>query len=394
MKIFFLITFITLLFFFKINLIPIADTGFRIDDILIFMFAILLIFTKKMFLLKFHWFLILFIVEGLISGIINFNITGISLLHSILFSLRHFEYMLFFYIGYYLHFYKINIMKYFQYYIIYAMSLSTLMYFGYVQGFSKFNPDRFFANTNGPYEFAVIASILSFYFFYEKKYTYSILSFIGLLLSFSRITIVAHMIIFLLNVNKKLLIYFFIVISITLFLLPNDIALVQRYSELISIDTLNSFLSLIYEKSIIVTNQNEYFKYIYNDTNNQYISSLNGDSSALIRFYKWYILVTSVSNSYLGLLIGFGPSFASVGVDGNYIRIFVEQGIIGLLLYIVFLYYMYRYTKKYALYTLKASLLIIILSSIFIDIFVSYKVMGLIWFLYGYSFRNIKRNNQ
>jgi hypothetical protein len=92
------------------------------------------------------------------------------------------------------------------------------------------------------------------------------------------------------------------------------------------------------------------------------------------------ILKTNTKTIY-SLLIGKGPGFYGIAVDGYYVRVFAETGLIGLSVFVLFLVSLYRTHRKNK--EIVALIVTMALTGLLIDIFVSVKVMALFWFLLG-----------
>lgn len=393
--------FIVLLFFisifsFKINLIAIGGSGIRIDDILIFIFLslVLVTFTQKHILISnkavlYSFYLILF---SFISVFINNQLHELPLLTGILYSVRNIEYVIFFYIGYYLAKTNFNLEKFIKVYIVYSFILIILQSFHIISVASKFNVNRAIANTGGPWELAVVISFMLFYSFrHIKNKTYFYVSFIILFLTQSRVTtFIVTLIIFYTYIKKltyqKILILLFIISIIISIILMTNLDLMDRYMNLFNLKTFNS-LTTLFDSIDFTINRDYYFKTTYGK-GLSYILSLDGDGSALIRFYRWIILIGMTLSTYLSATIGLGPSFASSAVDGNYVRLFIEIGTIGMLLFLYIIYLIYKHTKND--FVMRSYILTLIITALFIDIYTTYKAMVLLWFYYGWILRKRK----
>ena len=101
------------------------------------------------------------------------------------------------------------------------------------------------------------------------------------------------------------------------------------------------------------------------------------------RFAHWMQLIDGwIRNP----LLGCGVSVAGNAADGNYIKILVETGIVGLFLWLYLLCVIYKILVKKRNWLLY-SFITIILGAIFIDLFDSSKVIMLFWFLFGIYLR-------
>jgi hypothetical protein len=110
----------------------------------------------------------------------------------------------------------------------------------------------------------------------------------------------------------------------------------------------------------------------------RYMPSQRGDRSFAVRAVRWSIVLRTTGASIFHMLIGWGPGAWSLALDGYYVRVFGETGLIGLLF---FLYWMF--TTIFRLCTgsnSKFTLVMLAVVALFIDIFTSSKIMPLFWF--------------
>ena len=386
------------IFSFKINLISIGGSGIRVDDLLIFLLVIVIIANLKKKFVPINnkpiLLTLILVVFSFFSVYINNQLYSLPLLTGVMYSIRILEYMLFFYVGYYLANTKFNLDSFVKLYIIYAFVLIILQTFHIIPIVSGFSVGRAIANTGGPWELAALISFMLFYTLeYIKNKIYFYISFIILILTQSRITTFIVLVILFFRFTKRLsykkilfLIGFFIIG--TSIILYSNLDLVDRYISLFNINTFNSIIGLLDSINFKI-DSNYYFAATYgNGLSN--VLSMEGDGSALIRFYRWAILIGMTFSTYVSFFIGIGPSFASSAVDGNYVRIFIETGVIGLFLFLYIIYVIFKSTKYD--FVMRSYLITIIITAIFIDIYTTYKAMVLMWFYYGYLLR--KRRNE
>jgi hypothetical protein len=101
------------------------------------------------------------------------------------------------------------------------------------------------------------------------------------------------------------------------------------------------------------------------------------DLSFEVRAVRWATVVKSTTSDVEGLVFGRGPSAWGIGVDGYYVRLIGESGLVGLLMFVAFaLVAMRRYGRDSLTRVAMVSLLV---TAVFIDIFVSSKAMPLLW---------------
>ena len=84
-----------------------------------------------------------------------------------------------------------------------------------------------------------------------------------------------------------------------------------------------------------------------------------------------------------GTLIGLGPGWGGVAVDGSYVRVFGEGGLLGL---VAFLYLCGVLLRRFV-GSIRYYVIALLVTGLFIDIFVSLKPMMLLWALVGAASR-------
>ncbi|HHH2875658.1 hypothetical protein RZ761_27170 [Klebsiella pasteurii] len=412
--------FIYTLFGFKLSLL--GRTGdeqggnilssIRIDDVIIVFFTLIYIFkgrTGSIFLSKKPVFCFLvYIFVSIVSTIYNSTFGEVDFLASLLFTLRPLEYYVYIALGYELAKSKFSPDLTLKVYVVYCLFLITGQTVGLIGGVSNFSFDRAIANTGGPWELAAVSAFLMSYFIISKNASFSAISSFILLLTQSRITLVASiLVLFFYNLRSVALIARkkIVILSVCLLSASSLIYAVYslatfdsvsrqyastggvtaRFETFGSNDTLTT-LNDILVNTKAANNRQDYFNKTYGEGLNDILtSSGEGDASAFIRFTRWVTLIKTASNNIVTLLIGLGPSYAGKAVDGNYVRIFVETGIFGLLTYFLFLISCLRNIKQKLLTNY---IWILIITALFIDIFVTFKAMFFFWFFYGYYIYN------
>lgn len=411
LKVFFTAVFVYCLFSFKINLVG----EVRLDDFLaatlLLIFFVMrnkFIFTEASSTINY---LILFVVFGLFSALYNSSVGRIDLFQGVLFSIRHFEYFIFIVLGYFLAHYRVKLDSIFKAYLIYALVLIILQRLGVFTPISNFSADRAIANTGGPWELAAVSAFFIFFFFEKKEWIYFFLATIILILTESRSTTVAVILVLAFILLRKQPVKFvFLSILLAILLLlgqllsnlvleKNEVSgefvqfsVFERIKHGFSSETVSNINTLINNVQVIKT-QDEYYALTYGESLNDLLIQ-DGDVSALVRFTRWLILITSALSNFDSSLIGLGPSFAGKAVDGNYTRLFIETGFIGLALYLLFLISLMRFLKGSFLVNY---VIILMLTAMFIDIFTTYKAMILVWVYVGilvYQKGAIKRRPQ
>jgi len=104
----------------------------------------------------------------------------------------------------------------------------------------------------------------------------------------------------------------------------------------------------------------------------------NGDASWLMRVFKWSAAVKLWLHDPVSLLFGIGPGTVGPALDGGWLRIVTETGIIGLVLSICLARTIWRISI-----TLRIMLIAMAVNMLMIDIYISYKVMAFLMLTAG-----------
>ncbi len=136
----------------------------------------------------------------------------------------------------------------------------------------------------------------------------------------------------------------------------------------------------IYEDAPLYNTASEYCNGAYAETDD--LSYFGGDESGVMRFKHWIILIKNTISSPDSLIIGLGPSFGTIAVDGYFVRVFIESGLLGLLTFCGSIGYM-LFDRKRATWAFREFVFIILLTGLFIDIFSSYHPMISLWLWHG-----------
>jgi len=378
--------FIVYLVFPKISIIELAGAAIRVGDIIMLVIVIMLLTNikiKKNFN-KVIVFYLLYLCSQVVSIVVNSNSLTF---YSLLFVLRQLEYLLWFPVGLCV-VSKVSHTSLVRDFSVIAMIFfmwAMLEFYGVLPKLGKFQSvqDRVTAGGSGPYEFALI---MSFFVFYIKKPSIKISSAVSLLLTQSRVTILIVFVrwVYVAFKNEKKyqlwlqLSLLVCLVSIFTFL-SIDSNIKTRFSELSSISDVLYASKWYIENSFVVQGTNEYF----------YLTHKGGDVSYLglvgmsleMRLLRWSVVIMTTANSITSFIFGMGPSFWGVALDGYYVRVFGETGLFGLVFFGAFIFKMYRSIKNKALLSY---FIVLLVSSIFIDVFVADKPMSLFWFMYGF----------
>jgi len=380
---------VLLLFGWKITIIESVGSGIRIDDILIFLSIIPVAIHAyyndyKLIFIKPIKILLVFFVWSVFVGVYNYiKYHEPSIVVSFLFSLRHIEYAMIFYVAYYF----VNKKQYLvslDLLLWYLVILSLLQVTGLLSGLTAYNvEERVVANTAGPWELAVVVSLLLFFNLERKRYFYAFLSLVVIYLTYSRITIAAVILVIVLKHVRDLSVKNFIslvlvgVLVLSVFLQSGN--LYKRYEGAFSINVVQ-VMSSIFDEGVEVSGAED-FHYYDEELIKKGLNDVEGDASLFSRVSRWALALNVVfSKGVDGVLLGRGAGFFGLALDGYYLRLIVEVGLFGFIIYMFFI----SSVRKMGLPTyLKMYFYVVLVTAIFIDILVSYKAMGILWLALG-----------
>jgi hypothetical protein len=394
------------IFSFKFTLGGMKEAGARVDDILIVLALVVLVLRRDLFRIKpstpFKYYLA-FVSAGLVSALWNGAVGRVNLVYSLLFVLRLVEYMVFYFLGFRLARCGFRLSRPLTAYVVALAVVIPLQMVGIIPVPGSLTAARATGNTNGPYELAVVAAFLLCYLgFEQRKRLNGALSVVFIALTASRITSAATFLTLFKAYFRRsrprtwstIVIAMFTVVAVSLGGGWLWISGTHAGSESAESYTITNRLSgmnphVLGEAAVAV------YKVIptYN-TSEEYIQgqflSATGDSvqlgeedvSSFIRVFRWTSLVRSTLAHVDSCIIGLGPSFGSAAVDGYYVRVFIETGIVGLILF-------FRFAKALlgdqnsGLWSFREYVFILLITACFIDIFTSYKAMILLWLWHG-----------
>jgi hypothetical protein len=395
---------VAMLFIPKVNLVSIAgeSAGIRIDDVLLFViFALLLaglLLARKRTINGIESITFILIGYMLLSNLVNLHMFGRS---SLLYSLRYFEYFVFFYIGRYFFDARYSLAR-----LLYAMLfvnaiLIVLQGFAIIGGFSSAGfsqdvSDRAIGLTGGPWELGAILNFCLAIFLFGRNTAGGVPLRIFLIactsalvvLTGARIPALAHIFlisyfVYLQSPNKT---YFlgsaaFIggLVLFAILLIPNP--LTERSENLFSMANIEQF-------------QDQYSKASVPDEKFEGWSEMSTadedtDLSWLTRVARWVIAIKTWTNSPLTLFVGVGPGNWGPALDGGWLRVMSEWGLLGLSIFLVFLYRIAQISRATF-----AMVMALAINMLFIDIHIAYKSMALFFFLSGYAYSKARANRE
>lgn len=394
---------IVIIFFPKINLISISGSsaGIRIEDFLIVVWLFLSLrynFLKKdkrtSTLCKIY---LLFFCFCLISTFIGSFRGDIQFFTGIIYSLRKLEYFLFVYFGYY--YYKDEedwnrVKRILKFSVIYHFIIILLQSKGIIGAFEmgSFREDisghRLCSMFNGPYEFSAYLLLLLPLFLHQMKENKKNLMYILIIavctyLSESRTSLVLFLVIIMLYYLKeqkvaiKKVFVVFMSMTIVFFIYIN---LTKILTYLPRFDTLNLHEMITTTKYAWMNRNYE----LYSQSRKYYlVSGVNVDKSFNARISRDMTLLDGFLKHPL---LGCGLSIVMISADCNYVRLLVECGLIGIILYFICLKKIYGWVKSKSdslALVIKYGIISISLGSIFIDLFEASKIMMIFWFIVG-----------
>ncbi|MEM1282858.1 MAG: O-antigen ligase family protein, partial [Chlamydiota bacterium] len=105
------------------------------------------------------------------------------------------------------------------------------------------------------------------------------------------------------------------------------------------------------------------------------------DQSWWMRIHKWTYALKIYVEHPISYLQGVGPGFATAALDGGIIRIFVEYGIIGFLMFGVLFWIIARQSFVLGMMTI-----VLLVNMIFFDAYLAYKPMSLLFLMIGFGY--------
>ncbi len=371
-----------------ISLLPMFGSAIRLSDIWIVLALVYMWIGRR---LKFvvpnyvRWYF-LFILYQFAVSIAHISNQGIV---PTIFTLRLVEYFCWFIVGYCIagHIEQRYFERCMKVVFVILIFWGALDYFGLVPKFGKFQDvyNRISVNTGGPYEFAVV---VSFFIFFIRIKLLQMLGYLMLLLTQARITILA-MTILVFQQSKIKTIIAIMIATVLVFSFLGTFSIGTentRYATLPNLTELEHVATQYYKLAPVISNKGEYKRYIYEGNGRVMYFHVTGMSLEM-RLLRWSTAIKSTIHSFQGIIFGMGPGFFGVALDGQYIRIFCESGLVGLVLFLSFLFSLLRALRNYSNELSSIVLryfLAMVITALFIDIFVSERPMMLLWTILGF----------
>ncbi|EFB42027.1 hypothetical protein [Parachlamydia acanthamoebae] len=404
-----------LLFFPKINLIKFSEketAGIRLDDVILLGTFFILFwarFSLKTALCKFEKWLFAVVGFSLFSFFCNRFLVSIDSLHvhsKIFYCLRILEYATFFYVGCFAYDF-VSERKIMYGFLVWNLAIMAMQKVGLIGGFSSAgygeNTYRVTGIASFPSETGAILNLLFCYLVFDDfarkripiviprwlKTVYHkcaifvqfVIFAIFVILSGSRIALAALLVPFMIKLKSLVSLKSIIIVASFLGCLSIGIAYLVVNTEGLRSDGLLSYKNI------------EIMKQVWEDIDiraEPEIKKLETDEkfdqSWWMRMHKWcYALKIYLANPQC-YLQGIGPGFAFPALDGGFLRILTENGLIGTFLYAGLFLSISKQSKQ-----LTWMVIVFMVNMIFFDVYLAYKPMALLFLISGYAYaRSLK----
>lgn len=403
---------VPLLFLPKINLLSVGGqtAGIRVDDLVLFFVCTLIgwahFILQKRINANEKW-LIILVSFSLFSFAMNRLLVNEGWLHvnaNILYCFRIAEYFVFFYIGAMcsLFFKTGTIIRAFFLWNMFLMILQRIgligqfTFAGYeasitsrVVGIGSFPSETgmfivlaycflAFSEDKSKYLGRLVPPDIRNFFSQTYEYWLFLTCSVLVIVTGSRVAIVALLFVFLFRIKDTLKkrsfarwFYAAVFITVGLYmsaeLILKSEALIKRSFGLLSFSNLD-LVGMVWDRINVA----------YDPVGNEAVKYGAYDMSWWLRIHKWmYALKIFVQHPECWLQ-GIGPGFASAALDGGLLRILVEYGLIGCLIFWKFFSTIARQSVQ--LYWMVVAIMI---NMIFFDVYLAYKPMSLLFFVAG-----------
>lgn len=411
-----LILCLPLLFLPKINLLSLSDresAGVRIDDIVLLLLALVMIWGHLALhqrLRKVEFWVLALVGFSLLSFFLNRLFVSLGLLDvnaSVYYSLRLFEYFLFFYVGVFTAQFlnASNIVKALFLWNLLLMLLQKMEWIGQfsVTGFIPMASDRVAGIASFPSEAGLLLNMIFCYLvfgkkeakqttriaspffnaFIEKTYVYWLFLICATFVIFtgSRIAIFSLVIAFAFRIKEELakgsialwliaLLFASVAAVVMIGAILNTQSIFMRSSDLLSFRNID-----------LIAKVWDHIDLVDDPIGRESISNNNYDTSWWMRIHKWCYALKIYYLHPECYLQGVGPGFAMAALDGGFLRILTENGLIGCVIFWKIFSYIYHESKQ-----LKWMVIVLLINMIFFDAYLAYKPMSLLFFISGYSY--------
>lgn len=364
----------------KIDL-PILSASVRPEDIISLITFLIYALSKKQHRLQLPGYVkiyIAFIGLSYFSAIINFGSNGLL---GFLYTTRLIQYLLWFFVMYEAcqsltwQTVRRGVMLMCVVFIIWAgLELSGAI--GRIGRFTGAS-GRLSINTSGPFETSVMLAMLG-YSVPSILLTAPML--VLILLTQARITLMGM--IFSAGVAKPLRAIFAGAVAVLVFtVVAQPIIATFQESRVVQSDSPTRMAEVLVEswKRAPTLDEPAVFRERFLDGPSifRYMVSLKGDMSFSYRAVRWPMVIKTTSSSLMPFLFGWSPGAWGLALDGYYVRVFGETGLLGLALFIYWLMTTIFGLRQGSIS--KFALVMMAVVAVFIDIFTSSKVMPILW---------------
>lgn len=416
LSLFLLLFLLPLLFLPKINLVGFKSetAGIRIDDVFLLGFGGLLIWAHLILRKQIHkienwiYLLTIFSILSFISNRFLYSYDILPISSKIFYTVRIFEYFLFFYIG------ALaaqalgsnRVVKLFFLWNIVLMALQKMKLVGAltVEGYVSDVSSRVQGIASFPSEMGLLLNLLFCYLIYDESSQSKLLSIFspsirfvlkkfyllwmfalfGILIVFTgnRISILALLVCFLFKLKNETdfrsaisLIPLIIVLggmtTGIAFIIYKTQSVWERSASLFSMQNFE-LIQIVWAKIDLIKDP----------VNDDVISAKNYDMSWWLRIHKWLYILKAYVNHPECYLQGLGPGCAWSALDGGWLRIFTEYGLIGSFIFWRFFSCLYNISTQ-----LKWMMIAFGMNMIFFDAYLAYKTMSFLLFAAGYAWQ-------
>lgn len=415
-----LILCIPLLFLPKINLLTVGgeSAGIRYDDLILLIVGSLILcahlFSRKD-IYKIEVWILLITAFSFVSFFANRILMNFDIIYmdaKIFYVVRLLEYFMFFYIGATAtRFVKGEIVV--QIFLVWNLLLMTLQKLGWIGAITVLGYDSDVASrvqgiASFPSEMGLLLNLIFCYLVFDKNhsrwisifpskvfqhflnrsYIYWMFALFSVFVIFTgnRVSIVALVFCFLARLKQQYrfrslgsLVSLFIIVPVLFLgmggLVMKTRAIYERSSGLLSVKNLN-LAEAIWDRIDLRKDP----------VGNEVVNSRDYDTSWWMRIHKWVHATKAYFFNPVVYLQGLGPGFAWAALDGGLLRIFLENGIIGCILYWKFFSSIYKINPQTKWMTIA-----LLLNMVFFDAYLAYKTMSFFLFASGYAFESEKR---
>lgn len=289
--------------------------------------------------------------------------------------------------------------------VVHSTVAAAQYIFGLDIGFSAFSVTRGAGLTNGPYELGAIMAMLLCLWMAQQRVLLAVLAFAGLVMSLSRISligaVVGVIVLGLIALRSRsstrpesarsarpampkptaVIVTTVAAVGLIVLIPTAGPALVAPTLERTQSTSLASAWQSGHDRAALVppiSSSDAYAAIAYGAIGTTVLERVTtSDASNEVRFYRWNLLIRQVQEADIGWVVGLGPSYAGPSVDGAYLRIIVEAGVLGLCAWGLMVI---RWFKHQPAWFIGATTTLLV-GNVFIDLFFAERPMVFFWVL-------------